>query len=186
MANYTQQHLADTLKILMHEQQLDTITVQQLVARARVNRKTFYYHFHGIDDLLCWMYTDAFERVSPSSESNLFTWQRLMDQAMDFMRSEAFYLCAISDSRYRPHSGRRCAVCMSVRQIASSHQSLCCMSSSIRRMWSFPRMSASIFGDIIPARSAVCWNGGSERECRSRTTFLSMSFSGCQAQISMR
>ena len=102
MANYTQQHLADTLKALMHEQPLDTVTVQQLVARARVNRKTFYYHFHGIDDLLGWMYTDAFERVSPSSESNLFTWQRLMDQAMDFMRSEAFYLCAISDSRYGP------------------------------------------------------------------------------------
>ncbi len=102
MANYTQQHLADTLKALIHEQQLDTITVQQLVARARVNRKTFYYHFHGIADLLGWMYTDAFEHVSPPAESNLFTWQRLMDQAMEMMRAEAFYLRAITDSGYGP------------------------------------------------------------------------------------
>lgn len=56
MALYTQDRLADTLKTLMREKPLDDITVQELVDRARVNRKTFYYHYHGISDLINWMY----------------------------------------------------------------------------------------------------------------------------------
>mgnify|MGYP002522883887 CR=1 FL=1 len=180
MANYTQQHLADTLKALMHEHPLDTITVQQLVARARVNRKTFYYHFHGIADLLGWMYTDAFERVSPAAESNLFTWQRLMDQAMELMRAEAFYLRAITDSGYGP------AFWAQMQRLYERSTDRFVTSVIALYEQQHQTQVASTCGGTMRARSGACSRAGFSRACRSRTRSLSASCSGSRARISMR
>lgn len=47
--------LASGLKELMKEKPLSKISVKDLVTRCNVNRKTFYYHFTDIYDLLKWM-----------------------------------------------------------------------------------------------------------------------------------
>lgn len=52
MANYTKKVLSITLQELMKEKPLNDITVQELVDQASMNRKTFYYHFHTLSDLL--------------------------------------------------------------------------------------------------------------------------------------
>lgn len=46
---------ASALKELMEEKPLSRISVKDLVTRCNVNRKTFYYHFTDIYDLLKWM-----------------------------------------------------------------------------------------------------------------------------------
>ena len=48
--------LAFALKDTMARKRLSKITVSELIAICHVNRKTFYYHFHDIPDLLKWMF----------------------------------------------------------------------------------------------------------------------------------
>lgn len=52
----TEYYFAATLKTLMAEVPLDDISVTLLAKKCRVNRQTFYYHFHDIYDLLTLVY----------------------------------------------------------------------------------------------------------------------------------
>ena len=51
----TRQAFADALKQRMLRQPFSQITVSALVRDCGVNRKTFYYHFTDVYDLLNWM-----------------------------------------------------------------------------------------------------------------------------------
>ena len=55
IAYNTKQMLAAALKKLMGQKPLQKITITELAAECDVNRKTFYYHFQDINDLLKWM-----------------------------------------------------------------------------------------------------------------------------------
>ncbi len=55
MSLQTKQALAGALKQAMERKPLSKITVSELIAACNVNRKTFYYHFRDIYDLLHWM-----------------------------------------------------------------------------------------------------------------------------------
>lgn len=57
----TEHELAFALKTMMSEIPLDEISVTSLTKRCGVNRKTFYYHFHDIYDLLTQVFLD--ERI---------------------------------------------------------------------------------------------------------------------------
>lgn len=53
----TEYRLAQTLKTMMSEEMsLDNISVMELSKKCKVNRQTFYYHFHDIYDLLTLVY----------------------------------------------------------------------------------------------------------------------------------
>ena len=54
----TEHKLAETLKTLLASTPLDEISVTALTDRCGVNRKTFYYHFHDIYDLLTLVFLD--------------------------------------------------------------------------------------------------------------------------------
>ena len=54
----TEHELALTLKTMMAEVPLDEISVTSLTKRCHKNRKTFYYHFHDIYDLLTLVFLD--------------------------------------------------------------------------------------------------------------------------------
>ena len=51
----TKRTLAGALKRAMKQKPFQKITVSELIADCGVNRKTFYYHFEDIYDLLRWM-----------------------------------------------------------------------------------------------------------------------------------
>lgn len=51
----TKKIFCNTLKELMKHKAFSKITVSELVRSCNVNRKTFYYHFEDIYDLLKWM-----------------------------------------------------------------------------------------------------------------------------------
>ena len=48
----TEYRFAEALKSMMAESPLDSISVTTLSKKCKVNRQTFYYHFHDIYDLL--------------------------------------------------------------------------------------------------------------------------------------
>lgn len=60
----TRDALGDALVALMQEKPFETITVQDVLDRARVGRSTFYSHYSDKDDLLMSDVDDFYERVS--------------------------------------------------------------------------------------------------------------------------
>lgn len=60
----TKKALATSLKKLMNGRALDKISIREIVEDCGVNRKTFYYHFENIYDLVNWMFEEeAIESV---------------------------------------------------------------------------------------------------------------------------
>lgn len=53
---HTKKLIASALKSLMRTKPFSKITVSEIVATCKINRKTFYYHFEDIRALLKWMF----------------------------------------------------------------------------------------------------------------------------------
>ena len=67
----TEHELALALKTMMSEVPLDDISVTALTKRCHINRKTFYYHFHDIFDLLTQVFLDEkIEEVENTKDIN--------------------------------------------------------------------------------------------------------------------
>jgi probable dihydroxyacetone kinase regulator len=56
MTEMTKELLARSLKSLMEKSPLEKITVRDIVDGCSLNRRTFYYHFGDVYDLLSWLY----------------------------------------------------------------------------------------------------------------------------------
>lgn len=66
--NTTKKKLADALKLLMSERAFEKITIQDIVDMCGMNRRTFYYHFKDIYELLDWFYhEEALEQLEINS-----------------------------------------------------------------------------------------------------------------------
>ncbi|MGN0513787.1 MAG: TetR/AcrR family transcriptional regulator C-terminal domain-containing protein [Lachnospiraceae bacterium] len=52
----TKKTLAESLKKIMRQKSFSKITVSEIIADCGLNRKTFYYHFTDIYDLLKWIF----------------------------------------------------------------------------------------------------------------------------------
>lgn len=48
---------------LLEEKKLENITVKDIVNKCKVNRNTFYYHFHDIYDLMDYVFTSEAEKL---------------------------------------------------------------------------------------------------------------------------
>lgn len=55
ISTMTKKKLAESLKKQMKKKSLSKITISDIVKDCDVNRKTFYYHFIGIEELFKWM-----------------------------------------------------------------------------------------------------------------------------------
>ena len=75
MARNTQRLIADALRRLMQDKELDKITVQEIADEANVNKKTFYYHFQDIYALIEWSCEED-ARKALSSNTTYDTWQQ--------------------------------------------------------------------------------------------------------------
>lgn len=99
MANYTKKILAQTLQELMKEKLLDDITVQELIESSSMNRKTFYYHFHNIAELLKWIIKESFSSVKTLPIA-LDTWNTNTINLLAFIKKNKFFFNSIHYSRY--------------------------------------------------------------------------------------
>jgi len=75
MTNLTKRAMADALKKRLGRHTLEHITIQDVTDEANVSRKTFYYHFHDIYDLVEWMLMDECKSLAQSREHEGF-WMR--------------------------------------------------------------------------------------------------------------
>ncbi|KLO21696.1 TetR family transcriptional regulator [Marinitoga sp. 1197] len=75
MSEITKKALANSLKKLMKEKPLSKITVNDVVKDCGLNRRTLYYYFHDIYDLLEWIFiTDILEAVGENKHYE--NWQK--------------------------------------------------------------------------------------------------------------
>ena len=102
MALYTQDRIIETMKAMIQEKPLDKITVQELVGRAKVNRKTFYFHFHGIADLINWMYRAELNEMIATKPITPLTWPDRFSAIMQRMRTDEKIINGIYRSSYWP------------------------------------------------------------------------------------
>ena len=80
----TKKALADSLKKIMIKKPLSQITVTEIISDCGVNRKTFYYHFQNICDLLKWMLEE--EAVAVVKKYDLMVdYQEVLLFVMDYV-----------------------------------------------------------------------------------------------------
>ena len=70
----TKMAIAFAFKELLSEKALDKITVQEIAEKCEMNRKTFYYHFQDIYDLIAWSFDEDAEKILAGKKS-YETWQ---------------------------------------------------------------------------------------------------------------
>jgi probable dihydroxyacetone kinase regulator len=94
MTEMTRNLLSDSLKDLMLIKPLNKITVQEIVDRCTLNRRTFYYHFKDIYDLLEWMYKkEAIAELQKRATYN--TWQEgFLNLFLYIQNNKKICLCA--------------------------------------------------------------------------------------------
>ena len=83
MAKYTKQKLAEALKSLLAERQLDKITVKEITDRCSLNRQTFYYNFQDVFSLLDWIFLQEVETMHLGDLSH--PWQDSFTQAFSYL-----------------------------------------------------------------------------------------------------
>lgn len=83
MSTSTKTKLANAILQLLNRQTLDKITVQDIANAAGVSRKTFYYHFQDIYDLLEWMLDQERLALTPA-QPEPDAWQMTLKGLLQF------------------------------------------------------------------------------------------------------
>ena len=97
----TKQILYDAFLYLLDVEELEEITVSDIVAQAQVHRNTFYYHFRNLDSLIQGIFLDACSTsIIPSS---CITLRSSVNQALDLLRSHEHSLSRLQSQEYRGH-----------------------------------------------------------------------------------
>ena len=86
MANTTKRMLSMSLKKLLSKTTLDSITIQDITDDAEVSRKTFYYHFQDIYDLLDWTLQEDIHRLI-ANEIELDNWEESIAALFAYMQA---------------------------------------------------------------------------------------------------
>lgn len=93
----TKKMFADTLKTIMRKKNFSKITVTELVAACGVNRKTFYYHFEDIYDLLKWMLEN--EALEVLKHFNLMeNYEEALRFIMDYIEKNDYFITCAYDA----------------------------------------------------------------------------------------
>ena len=100
MSRATQNQMRLAIRKLMSQKKLNDITVNDIVAEADINRKTFYYHYHSIFDLLAEIVKDDIEKIIGSEPISPKNWQRIALKILAYIRKNSRFFRAIQSSRY--------------------------------------------------------------------------------------
>lgn len=87
----TKMMLAKTLLSLLEKKSISKITVSEIVNLCEINRKTFYYHFQDVYDLLEWHLDCEVEKVIDTIDP-LSDFDTTIDYSMEYMNKYAYYL----------------------------------------------------------------------------------------------
>lgn len=101
----TKKTLAASLKKFMNKKPLSKITVSEIVADCKVNRKTFYYHFEDIYALLKWMLEEEAIEVVKKFDF-IVDYEEAMIFVIDYVNENQHILSCAYDSMGREEMKR--------------------------------------------------------------------------------
>ena len=101
----TKQKLATSLKKFMTLKSLNKITVTDIIKDCNVNRKTFYYHFEDIYDLLKWILEQEAVEVVKKFDL-MIAYKEAIIFVMNYIESNAHILACAYDSLGREEMRR--------------------------------------------------------------------------------
>lgn len=105
MSQTTKKALAMSLKKLMAEKPLDSITVVDIAEDCEVNRQTFYYHFRDIYDLIKWIYTSEATRAL-GGKKTYDSWQQGFLQIFEYVLENRTFVLKTYHSSCLGHLAR--------------------------------------------------------------------------------
>lgn len=101
----TKKALAKSLKKCMQKKSFSKITISEISADCGVNRKTFYYHFNDLNDLLKWIFkNEAFEIISRLNTTA--NYQEALKFAMDYIDKNDYIIHCAYDAIGRDELSR--------------------------------------------------------------------------------
>lgn len=93
----TKKMISNTLKMLMRTKSFSKITVSEIIAACKINRKTFYYHFEDIFALLKWMFEE--EAIEIVKHFNLLTdYEASIRFVMQYVDENDYIISCVYDS----------------------------------------------------------------------------------------
>lgn len=99
MAGYAQEHIYYTFIDLMSRSKLDDIRVNDIVEKGNINRKTFYYHFHGMEDLLKWCLSMQMSKLD-LNDANETNWKEKTRQLIFMIEERKSFFTQLFESKY--------------------------------------------------------------------------------------
>ena len=99
MAGYAKQHIANTLQDMLHDTSLDQIKVSDLIEQSGVNRKTFYYHFHGMEDVLIYIIKTDTDKM-PLTGADFSDWDVKIGHFIRYLQEKHLLIRSIYFSSY--------------------------------------------------------------------------------------
>ncbi len=84
MSTVTKRALAASLKKLLNEKSLDSVTVVDIALDCGVNRQTFYYHFRGMQGLIEWIF-DSEAAEALDGKKTYESWNQGFLQILDYV-----------------------------------------------------------------------------------------------------
>ena len=93
----TKKALAESLKKFMKKKPFSKITVSELVTDCNINRKTFYYHFEDIPDLLKWVLEEEAINVIKHFDL-LIDYEEAITFVMDYVEQNDHIISCAYDS----------------------------------------------------------------------------------------
>ena len=93
----TKEKLATALISAMEEKALDKITVKEIIEKAEVNRKTFYYYFPDIYGLLEWVISRESNKLITEIQNNR-DYENALNDVLDSIEKHRHLLGCIKDS----------------------------------------------------------------------------------------
>ena len=89
--------LAQSLKRAMRKKPFSKITVSELIQDCGLNRKTFYYHFDDIYDLMKWMFEE--EAIKVIQEFDIMVnYEEAIDFILNYVWENDYLLSCVYDS----------------------------------------------------------------------------------------
>jgi probable dihydroxyacetone kinase regulator len=93
----TKEKLAASLKKTMQKKPFSKITVSEIIADCNINRKTFYYHFEDIYDLLTWMFREEALEVVRHFDF-IVDYEEALNFVIDYVEENNYIISCAYDS----------------------------------------------------------------------------------------
>ena len=96
-AEITKRALASAMKKLLKEMPYEKVSVSMIADEAKMNRKSFYYHFKGKSELVNWILDTEFRDYLETTPEEEEGWE-VIEMLVSYLHAERSFYCTILKS----------------------------------------------------------------------------------------